>query len=606
MRVKQEMVLGIGGLRALRALGIDPVVCHMNEGHSAFLAVERVCTTMEQRKVDFETACELVSAGCVFTTHTPVEAGNDMFPPYLVESYLGPHIQRLGIDRDRFLGLGRQVPTDAGEPFCMTVLAIRLANHVNGVSKLHGKVSRRMWKRIWPDLPEADLPIGSITNGIHTRSYLGSEMGQVLDRYFGPEWVDRPLDADVWKRVDQIPDLELWRTHERRRERLVAFTRRRLRQQLMARGASAAEVRAADEVLDPEALTIGFARRFATYKRGSLLFRDLERIRRIVTDADRPIQFVFAGKAHPRDQGGKELIQQIIAVARQADFRRRVVFIEDYDINVCRYLVQGVDVWLNNPRRPLEASGTSGMKAPVNGGINCSVLDGWWCEAAEPDNGWSIGSGEEYSDLNLQDEVESRAIYDLLENEIVPEFYRRQADGLPRDWIRRMKRSMISVCSVYNTNRMVREYAETSYLPTIKTYRDLINDDLKGAKALSAWLKDLRARWEGLKIEEVHAEMPQRIEVGRRIRATARINTGGIAPESLAVELYYGQLDANGQIVNARTEPMKPIAPATGPVVSWQGEMVCDNSGQFGLAVRVTPTHPRQTRRFEPGLIRWG
>src|SRR5207253_5772451 len=361
MRVRQEMILGIGGIRALRALGKPPTVCHMNEGHSAFCGLERIRAQMEENKLDFAAAREAVAAGTCFTTHTPVPAGNDVFPAQLVEHYFAGYLPQLKIDKNEFLGLGRQNPRDANEGFCMTVLAIRLANTTNGVSKLHGSVSRKMWKNIWPDLPEAELPIMAITNGVHTRSWLAMEMAQLYDRYLGIQWEERPTDHSIWKRVDHIPDAELWRTHERRRERLVAFARGRLKAQLKRRGAPPAEIARSDEVLDPEALTIGFARRFATYKRGTLIFRNLDRLLAIINNKDRPMQLIFAGKAHPRDHAGKELIAEILHMARRPEFRRRIVFLEDYDINVARYMVQGVDVWLNNPRRPLEASGTSGM-----------------------------------------------------------------------------------------------------------------------------------------------------------------------------------------------------------------------------------------------------
>lgn len=607
MRIRQELLLGVGGMRALRALGIDPTVCHMNEGHSAFLAVERVIGTMERFGVDYRTACETVAAGCVFTTHTPVEAGNDMFPPYLVDTYLEPYYRRLKIDREQFLGLGRQHSEDKNEPFCMTVLAIRLANHANGVSKLHGKVSRKMWHKIWPELPEQDVPIRSITNGIHTKSFLCSEMSQLYDRYLGPEWDERPADHSIWQRVDQIPDAELWRTHERRRERLVGFCRRRVARQMRARGAPEAEIIRAEEVLDPDALTIGFARRFATYKRGALIFRDLDRLEKIVNHSSRPVQFIFAGKAHPRDHGGKELIAHITHVARNETFRRRIVFIEDYDMNVARYLVQGVDVWLNNPRRPLEASGTSGMKGPPNGVLNLSVLDGWWVEGFANDNGWAIGNGEEYSDLNYQDEVESRAIYDLLEKEVVPLFYDRGPDGLPRGWTQRVKRSMMTVCPVFNTNRMVQEYTERFYLPAAERFSQLSSNNIAGGQELSQWLRKISEEWQNIKVESVEVVGTNQIEVGSQLKVLARVQLGGLTPEEVNVELYHGNLDAAGAISAAQSVSMSGngAAPAKG-TFTFVGHIPCRNSGQHGYAVRVLPKHRYLPRSFEPGLIRWG
>ncbi|HYP62571.1 MAG TPA: alpha-glucan family phosphorylase, partial [Acidocella sp.] len=503
MRIRQEMILGIGGIRALRAVGKPPTVCHMNEGHSAFCGLERIRIMMEETKLDFAAAREAVMAGACFTTHTPVPAGNDMFAPQLMEHYFAGYLSQLKIDMQEFLGLGRQNPRDGNEPFCMTVLALRLSNISNGVSKLHGSVSRKMWKAIWPDLADAEIPITSITNGVHTRSWLAPEMWQLYDRYLGIQWEEKPTDYSIWKRIDNIPNAELWRTHERRRERLVAFARTRLREQLKRRGAPPAEVARADEVLDPEALTLSFARRFATYKRGTLLFRNLDRLAAIINNKERPVQILFAGKAHPRDHGGKELIAEITHVARRPEFRRRIVFIEDYDINVARYLVQGVDVWLNNPRRPLEASGTSGMKACCNGGINMSILDGWWCEGYSGDNGWAIGAGEEYTDLTYQDDVESRAIYDLLEQEIVPLFYNRSSDGLPRGWVSAMKRSISTICPVFNTNRMVQEYMERCYAPAHWRFGALAADHLKKAASLAQWRRNLTRGWPQVRVEAV-------------------------------------------------------------------------------------------------------
>lgn len=606
MRVKQEMLLGIGGLRAVRALGIEPTICHMNEGHSAFLALERVITTMEREGVDFDTAREVVTAGCVFTTHTPVEAGNDMFPPYLVDQYLAPYYHQMKLDKDAFLGLGRQNPSDRGEAFCMTVLAIRFANFANGVSKLHGKVSRKMWKRIWPDLPESDIPIRSITNGVHTKSFLCAEMSALYDRYIGPDWGERPDDHGIWQRVEQIPDSELWRTHERRRERLVGFARRRLAQQLRARGAASGEIETAEEVLDPDALTIGFARRFATYKRANLIFRDIKRLSAILNDAKRPVQIIFAGKAHPRDHGGKELIAQIIHVSKSDEFRRRVVFLEDYDMNVARYLVQGVDMWLNNPRRPLEASGTSGMKGPANGGINFSILDGWWVEGYTRDNGWAIGSGEEYSDLNYQDEVESRSMYELLEKEIVPLFYDRTADGLPRGWIKRMKRSIMTVVPVFNTNRMVQEYTERFYLPSQNRFSDLVAGDLAAGGDVANWLRKIRSAWGDVAVHSVDIVQNGRLEVGGKLKVRAELHLGDLAPDEVKVELYHGAVDATGSINGAQVIAMSSAQKLPSGGQAFEGEIPCRTSGQHGFAVRVLPHHPKLPRAFEPGLIRWG
>src|SRR5215207_3408500 len=439
LRIKQEIILGIGGVRALEAVNIQPTVFHMNEGHAAFLALERTRVLLEQHpQLTFDEARQLVMATNVFTTHTPVPAGIDMFPPELILKYFRDFIPQLKLDDEGFLALGREDVTNKNQGFSMAVLAIRLADGANAVSWLHGDVSRKMWHNIWPNVPPDEVPIGHVTNGIHTRSWLAPDIMFVLERYLSNKWQTDPTDQSVWEGVSQIPDEELWRAHERCRERLVAWTRTTLKTQLGRRGAGYDEVASAEEVLDPEALTIGFARRFASYKRGALLLRDQHRLKALLENTKTPIQFIFAGKAHPADNEGKELIKTIFNFARQnPQIRRRMVFLENYDINIARYLVQGVDVWLNTPRRGMEASGTSGMKAAINAVPNCSILDGWWDEAyqIDPNSGWAIGRGETYTDGGLQDHVESQALYDILEKQIIPLFYKRGVDNMPREWI---------------------------------------------------------------------------------------------------------------------------------------------------------------------------
>jgi starch phosphorylase len=605
-RIRQELVLGVGGIRALRALGQAPTVCHMNEGHSAFCGLERIRYLMEKQGLAYAAAREAVSAGACFTTHTPVPAGNDVFPSGMVEHYLSSYFDQFHIDRQELLGLGRQNPKDGNEGFCMTVLAIRLANTTNAVSQLHATVSRRMWKNLWPNVPEAEIPIIAITNGVHTRSWLSSEIEQLYDRYLGVQWEERPTDHSVWKRVEHIPNSELWRTHERRRERLVAYARARLREQLSRRGAPPAEIARADEVLDPDALTIGFARRFATYKRGTLIFRNLDRLAAIVNDKDRPVQFVFAGKAHPRDHGGKELIAQILHVSRRSEFRRRMVFLEDYDINVARYMVQGIDVWLNNPRRPLEASGTSGMKVSCNSGLNMSVLDGWWVEGYQQGAGWAIGAGEEYSDLEYQDDVESRAIYDLLEQEIVPLFYTRSSDGLPRGWINVMKGSIASLCPVFNTNRMIQEYVEKCYWPATQRYDRLSRDNLRRAVELARWRQRLALYWPSIRVEAVEPGATDPLHVGGRLEVKAKINLGSFTPDDVEVQLFHGVLDSLGEIPKPRTVVLSHNGAPDGSSWLYRGAIDCRATGQHGFAVRVLPKHPDLADLFEPGLVCWG
>jgi starch phosphorylase len=606
MRIEQEIMLGIGGYRALEALGLQPTVYHINEGHAAFLALERVRRLMETHGLSFAEAREAVSPGAVFTTHTPVEAGHDYFPPELLERYFADYVRGLNLPFQEFLALGRKDPTDQTENFCMTVLALRMAGRSNGVARLHGHVSRRMWQGLWPKVPEDEIPIIHITNGVHFPSWISRDMKELYDRYLGPHWRDEPADQSVWKRADRIAAEELWRTHERRRERLVSFTRRRLRDQLERRGASQTEIEAADEVLNPEALTIGFARRFAPYKRATLLLRDPDRLARILTDPDRPVQVIFGGRAHPRNDPGKELIRQIVDLARQERFRRNVVFLEDYDMAAARYMVQGADVWLNTPLRPREASGTSGMKATANGVLNLSVLDGWWDEAYQPEVGWAIGRGEMYDDREYQDQVEAAALYDLLERDVVPLFYDQGVNGLPRRWINHMKASIGTLCHFFNTHRMVQEYTERFYLPGAERYRELTADDMARAKALAAWKSRVRQGWSQVRVEKVETEPFTELQVGDRLRAETRVYLGSLTPDDVRVELYLGRVDADGELVEAEATLMQPFEQDKAGSYRFEAnEVTCFTSGCHGYTVRVLPHHPDLTTPFLPGLIVW-
>ncbi|HOA75907.1 MAG TPA: alpha-glucan family phosphorylase [Phycisphaerae bacterium] len=607
MRIRQEIVLGIGGIRALSALGIHPSVCHMNEGHSAFLAVERIHEQMRQHGLSFREAREAVATGSVFTTHTPVPAGIDRFSPQLVTKYLGSYCQALGINLETLLELGRMNVADKAEPFCMAVLALRLSYLSNGVSQIHGDVSRKMFSGVYPGVPVNEVPITSITNGVHTRSWLSREVAHLFDQYLGPQWAEDPMNAAIWQRVDLIPDAELWRSHERLRERLVGFARRRVKMQLISRGAPPAEVDTADEILDPEALTIGFARRFASYKRALLLFRDQERLTRIVTDPHRPVQILIAGKAHPKDEGGKELIKRIVQFAKQPHLRNRIVFIEDYDMTVARLLVEGVDVWLNTPIKLHEASGTSGMKVTPNGGLNMSILDGWWPEGYDGTNGWAIGDRRIYGNQDYQDFMESESIYDLLEKEVIPRFYDRGSDGLPRRWIQMMKASMRTCCPMFSAHRMVREYTERFYLPAARRWNRFVEDGYKITKSVADWRHKLQEKWDEVQIEGVYAEIPKEPQVGQNLPVKAEIRLGSISPEEVSVELYYGPLDPRGAITTGASVPLKcDGSNGTPGVYKFSGALPCEYSGQYGYALRIVPHHPEMAARYNVGLVRWG
>ena len=612
MRLKQEIMLGIGGYRALEALGLEPTVYHMNEGHSAFLSLERVRRLMERHGLSFAEAREAACAGLVFTTHTPVPAGHDYFTAGLLDHYLGDYSSKLGLSRPEFYGLGRQNPANGSEEFCMTVLALRMAASSNGVSQLHGKISRKMWKTLWPGVPEDEIPIGSVTNGVHFRSWISAEMNQLYDRYLSPKWREEGADVELWKRAETIPAEELWRTHERRRERLVAFARRTLRAQLERRGAPQSEIDAADEALNPDALTIGFARRFATYKRATLVLRDPERLARLLNDPERPAQIVYAGKAHPRDDAGKAFIQQIVKLAQRPEFRRRIVFLENYDPSVARYLVQGSDVWLNTPLRPEEASGTSGMKALANGGLNLSILDGWWDEAwrapsaDRPFVGWAIGRGEDYDNREYQDQVESLALYEILEHDVVPAFYERGADGLPRRWIARMKSSLATLCPEFNMQRMVTEYTNDFYLRGHERFEHLMAGNAAAARALAAWIRRIRENWANVAIESVDALPATELRSGGEVEVRARVRLGALNCDEVSVELYLGMLDADFEICDAAAVPMEEVSQvADGVYIFAAHSAACRESGMHGYTVRVLPYHPDEPQQLLPGLIRW-
>jgi starch phosphorylase len=464
-RIRQELVLGVGGVKALAALGISPGVYHLNEGHSVFATLEVIRERMDNDGLSFDNALREVAQHTVFTTHTPVPAGHDRFDGGLIEEHLGPLRDRLKISYEQLMGLGRVEPHNEGESFCMTVLGLKLSRRANAVSCLHGHVSRRMWAHLWPWRVEEEIPIGHITNGVHVPSWLAWQMLQLFERNFPGGWLQRMGEPEAWNRINQIDPGELWEVHYALKNLLLAFVRRRVSRQCRRRGESDAVVEAARNLFDPNILTIGFARRFATYKRADLIMSDMDRLFKMLNDEERPIQLIVAGKAHPADEPGKGLIRKIANARHDDRFGSRIVFIEDYDINVCRHLIQGVDVWLNNPRRPLEASGTSGQKAVLNGGLNCSVLDGWWAEAYDGTNGFAIGKGFAHVSDQITDERDAESLYEVLEKEVIPLFYERDVDGLPRGWIQRMINSIGSLAWRFSAHRMVMDYTRTAYVP---------------------------------------------------------------------------------------------------------------------------------------------
>jgi len=464
-RIRQELLLGIGGFRALKAMGISPGVLHLNEGHSGFAVFEAIRNRMEEEGIDFYAAASQIPREVVFTTHTPVPAGHDRFHPDLIEEHLGPLREELGLSHDALMCWGRENPDKRDELFCMTVLGLKLSRRVNAVSSLHGEVSRAMWKVLYPGRSEEAVPIGHITNGVHAPSWLAPQMCRLYDRYLGIDWQTNSGNARTWEEIEKVDDGELWETHLSLKIQLLDFVRRRAQEQAQRRGESKETLLELGKVLSADALTIGFARRFATYKRANLLLADIERLASMVNDPKRPVQFLFAGKAHPHDEPGKKVLQQIAQMMRDAKFSHKFVFVEDYDINVARFLVQGVDVWLNNPRRPLEASGTSGQKVVLNGGLNLSVLDGWWAEAYDGLNGFGIGTGKTHSNMDIHDSRDGEDLYRVLNDELIPLYYNRDRDGLPLGWIKRMKRTIRTLGWRFNADRMVMDYTLKCYIP---------------------------------------------------------------------------------------------------------------------------------------------
>ena len=604
MRIRQEILLGIGGVRALETLGQRPTLCHMNEGHSAFLALERIRLVMEEHGFSFETAREACTAGNIFTTHTPVAAGNDWFAPDMVEHYLGEYRKELGLSTDELLGLGRIDPNAEHSDFCMTVLALRLSAHSNGVSRLHGEVSRKMWSALWPRVAPQEVPITHITNGVHTASWISPHMAAFFDRHLGDGWRSDPSDPARWQGLHDIADRDLWETRNSRRQALVAYARYHLSNQFRRQGVPQARAEQVIQGLDPDALTIGLARRFATYKRGSMVLRDAKRLAALVSDPERPVQLLFAGKAHPHDHNGKEVIRDIVSISRRPPFAGRVFFLEDYDMNLARYMVHGCDVWLNNPRPPEEASGTSGMKASLNGGLQVSVLDGWWEEACEMQEGWTIGRGEVYEDLEYQDEVESGALYDLLETDVIPLFYNRDEAGVPVGWLSRMKSSMAALIPAFTSHRMVREYLSQLYLPNQARWEQL-NSDRERVANLSDWKRRIRGSWSEVRIESVQTDAPLQPRVGTQIPLRAVVSLGALQPSDVRVELYMGRINAQHEIDNAETAALRHLTINGEGRHEFGGDYRCTAAGSHGYTLRVLPYHPDLRDPLEMGLVSW-
>ncbi|WP_018085508.1 alpha-glucan family phosphorylase [Desulfurispora thermophila] len=599
-RIMQEILLGIGGVRALRELGVQPAVYHINEGHSAFLTLELLREKVA-RGLEAPVAIQAVRAGTVFTTHTPVPAGHDYFSAEMMDYYLGYLPPELKMSRDELLMLGWD--NEAGA-FNMTLLALRMSDYCNGVSRLHGAVSRAMFRRFFGHVPAEEVPVDHITNGVHLTTWMAPEMQELLGRYLGPGWQERIDDPALWEKVQEIPDEQLWQVHCHLKERFIAYVRRKVKQNRVRNLAPAAALREAEEVLSPSALTIGFARRFATYKRAGLIFRDKERLARLLNNPERPVQIVFAGKAHPADYPGQELIKMVCDIAGEEPFRGKIVFLENYDIDVARQMLRGVDVWLNNPRRPQEASGTSGMKAALNGLLNCSILDGWWPEAYNGQNGFAIGSEEEFSSEEAQDLQDALSLYSVLENQIIPLYFNREQQ-IPRGWIQYMKNSLRSIAPYFNTLRMVKEYTTRYYVPAINRSEKLARDQYRLAGQLVSFQEYMRSHWYQVEVRavEVGAEKGRQLAAGDTLPVSALIKLGEIKPDDVQVELVWGRLKDNC-LVPGSTQPMQQQAALGEGVYRYTGILEVP-PGVIGFTVRVRPRHPEFVHKFQLPLVTW-
>ncbi|HET9071264.1 MAG TPA: alpha-glucan family phosphorylase [Acidimicrobiales bacterium] len=605
-RLRQELLLGIGGVRALRAVGVPSQVFHTNEGHAGFLGLERIRTLVTDEGLSFTEAIEAVRAGTIFTTHTPVPAGIDRFPRELMERYFGAWAAEVGVGMDQLMALGHFPADPPDAPFNMAVMGLRLAGRSNGVAHLHGDTSRRMFQPLWPAVPPDEVPITSVTNGVHGRTWVAPEMSELLTKYVSPAWDE--ASRPEWARVRDARDDELWRVREQGREALVTFVRARMKQTLVAAGVPGVDAAWVDEALDPRYLVVGFARRFASYKRATLLLSQPDRLRRLLLDEQRPLQLVFAGKAHPADELGKEIIAQIARFAGDPEIRHRIMFVEDYDIAVARTLYQGSDVWLNTPRRPMEASGTSGMKAALNGALNCSILDGWWDEMFDGDNGWAIASAESYDDVARRDEIEAESLFEILERQIIPLFYDRSGGRVPHEWIRRVKASLCSLGPEVLASRMVRDYVERMYEPTAARVEKLAGGSHAAARHLAAWRERVIAAWPGIEVVSVDGDpgASAPLELGGTREVTAEVRLGSLRPGDVAVQLVHGPVLGGDELTDTAVVEMHLLggdAGEGGGTYRYTGSFECDRAGRHGYTVRVVPSHGDLTDPMELGCV---
>ena len=607
MRIRQEIVLGQAGVELLtKYLHLNPTVYHMNEGHSAFLTLELMKNIIKEKQVSFEVAKDITSSKTIFTTHTPVPAGNDIFPLDLVEKYFKDFWPRLGLDREQFLRLGMKPGKELDNGFNMGILALKIAGKKNGVSKLHGAVSRELFGEVWPNIAANEAPIGYVTNGIHTCSWLAPRMKELFNKYLIPYWQDNMHKDQIWEKIRNVPDDKLWSIHNDRKIKLLRLVKDNTYERLRRSGYSYEDINEITSKLNPNALTIGFARRFATYKRATLIFKDLERITQIINNSERPVQIIFAGKAHPADKEGQDLIRYIHQVSMMPQFKGKIFLLENYNIAMSRYLVSGVDVWLNNPRRPMEASGTSGQKASVNGVINFSVLDGWWAEGYTQTNGWTIGSNQEYESYEAQDQADSQSLYRTLEEKIIPTFYNRDKNGMPTKWIQLMKNSIITTGGKYSTSRMLVDYTKDYYMPLCKLTKKYYNN-IDNVAEFNAWKKDLYTNWKDVKIRQTENDLDNiTIDAGNKIEVGCEVELPNIDVNNVTVEVYYGKILENGIVENVSITPMDLTEEdEEAKKYYFTAKIELTTGGNYGYTFRVMPKHEMILEPANLDLIKW-
>ena len=605
MRISQEIVLGMGGIRLLKTLGLNSTVYHMNEGHSSFLILELIKNIIKEKELSFEMARDIVSSRTVFTTHTPVPAGNDIFPVDLVEKYFDGYWDRFGITKEQFLELGMKPNPEENSGFNMGILALKVAGKKNGVSKLHGAVSRELFAEVWPEISPDESPITHVTNGIHTCSWLAPNLKELYNEYLMPYWQDNIHKNETWEKIDSIPDEKLWKEHMVRKQKLMEVVKNNITTRLRRCNYPYEEINDITSKLNPEALTIGFARRFATYKRATLLFRDLERITQILNNSERPVQILIAGKAHPRDKEGQDLIKYIHEISLKPQFKGKVFLLENYNIGMSRHLISGVDVWLNTPRRPMEASGTSGEKASVNGVVNFSILDGWWAEGYNQKNGWAIGTNKEYDNYEIQDNEDSESIYNILENKIIPAYYEKDSNGISTKWVELMKNSIMSTGGNYSTSRMLVDYTNELYMPLADLYNKYYTD-LTTVGEFNEWKRETYRNWNNIIIKEQDNLNNVSVDAGNSIKVACEVTLPNIDVENIDVQVYYGQIKDNGMVEKIAVIPMEMIDSSEEErKYYYEAQIDLTTGGNYGYTFRVMPKHHMLLDSENLNLVKW-